>query len=240
MRDGEMQDELIERVADTLREPVRVSPAVDARVMAAVRAIAAGNAPAAVDAPEADFLVGSPTPTRELGLVRGGAPRRGAFGWLVRPRELRVSPLVGLAAAAGLAAVLLGVDASARRQGAAEVRREIAAAQQAPAQGAAPTVLVDAPGAGTPVGAMRVVSFVFAAPGAKQVSLAADFNDWAPDALPLTEAAPGVWSVAVPLAAGRYSYSFVVDGETWEADPAAPRAADDFGVPSSTLVVGAR
>ena len=110
----------------------------------------------------------------------------------------------------------------------------------APAQDGTTGAFVSGPTESAPAGAMRVVSFVFSAPGAAKVSLAADFNDWAPDALPLVQSAPGIWSVAVPLAPGRYAYSFVVDGETWEADPAAPRAVDDFGMPSSTLVVGAR
>ena len=240
MRDGEMNDELIERVAGTLREPVRVSPAVDARVMAAVRAIAAGHAPSAARAPEGDLLVGAPTPPRELSLVRQDG-RRGALGWLVRPRSLNVSPLGGLALAAGLAAIVVLADQRGRQVGASQLRDQLAAAAAAPgASEGAQAYKVYGPSESAPAGAMRVVSFTFAAPGASRVSLAADFNDWAPDALPLTQAAPGVWSVSVPLAAGRYSYSFVVDGETWEADPAAPRAADDFGVPSSTLVVGAR
>ena len=240
MRD-EMNDELIDRVAETLREPVRVSPAVDARVMAAVRAIAAG-APSPA-APEGDLLVGAPATPRELSLVGGGVPRarrRGALGWLTSPRELRVSPLAGLAVAAGLAAVVVTTASVARDAGADAVRAEIAAAQPAPVEGGAAGTFVSGPAESAPVGAMRVVSFVFAAPGAQKVSLAADFNDWAPDALPLVQSAAGIWSVAVPLAPGRYSYSFVVDGRTWEADPAAAPAVDDYGIPSSTLVVGAR
>jgi hypothetical protein len=35
-------------------------------------------------------------------------------------------------------------------------------------------------------------------------------------------------------------YAFVVDGSTWVADPPAPRGADDdYGVASSTILVGA-
>ena len=241
MRD-EMNDELIDRVAETLREPVRVSPAVDARVMAAVRAIAAG-APSGAGIPQADPLFAAPTPARELSIAahRDRAARRGALGWLTSPRELRVSPLLGLAVAAGLAAIVVTSATAAHRAGAERAREELVVAQQAaPAARGTEAIVVSGPTESAPAGAMRVVSFVFAAPGASSVSLAADFNDWAPGALPLVQSAPGVWSVAVPLAPGHYSYSFVVDGEKWEADPAAPRAADDFGMPSSTLVVGAR
>ena len=42
----------------------------------------------------------------------------------------------------------------------------------------------------------------------------------------------------VPLDAGRYTYSFVVDGARWLRDPAAPAApGDDFGRPSSVILV---
>jgi hypothetical protein len=45
------------------------------------------------------------------------------------------------------------------------------------------------------------------------------------------------WLLDVPLVPGRHVYSFVVDGDL-TADPAAPRAGDDdFGVPSSVVLV---
>jgi hypothetical protein len=48
------------------------------------------------------------------------------------------------------------------------------------------------------------------------------------------------WLIDVPLAPGRHVYSFMVDGDV-TPDPAAPRAGeDDFGVPSSVVLVGAR
>jgi 1,4-alpha-glucan branching enzyme len=85
------------------------------------------------------------------------------------------------------------------------------------------------------------VHFVFVAPDAKSVSVVGDFNDWKLDATPLTAARDrrGVWTVAVPLPPGRYTYTFVVDGETWVADPSAPPALeDDFGTPKSVVTVG--
>ena len=48
----------------------------------------------------------------------------------------------------------------------------------------------------------------------------------------------GVWSVSAPVPAGVHRYAFLVNGKQWVADPTAPRAAgDDFGQPSSALVV---
>ena len=41
------------------------------------------------------------------------------------------------------------------------------------------------------------------------------------------------------LPPGRYAYAFLVDGQRWIADPAAPPAVgDDFGRPSSVVTVG--
>ncbi len=86
--------------------------------------------------------------------------------------------------------------------------------------------------------AMRTpVQFVFVAEQAGQVSLVGDFNDWDPQATVLSRAAGGVWSVVVPLEPGRFTYSFVVDGKIWHADPEAPLTTHDFGRPSSVLYV---
>jgi 1,4-alpha-glucan branching enzyme len=85
-----------------------------------------------------------------------------------------------------------------------------------------------------------VVQFVVVIPDAHDVSLVGDFNDWDESATPMApRGADGIWSVTVPLAPGRYQYSFLVDGVTWVADPAAPRALeDDFGRPNSVVTVG--
>lgn len=87
-----------------------------------------------------------------------------------------------------------------------------------------------------------LVRFVVRAPGARQVSLVGDFNDWNQEATPLAqESAPGVWTVEIPLASGRHEYAFVVDGSAWLPDPAAPQVADaDFGRPNSVILVSSR
>jgi hypothetical protein len=83
------------------------------------------------------------------------------------------------------------------------------------------------------------VRFVFVAPYATRVSLVGDFNRWNPSAMPMRRSADGrAWLLDVPLTPGRHVYSFIVDGDL-APDPAAPRAGeDDFGVPSSVVLVG--
>ena len=83
-----------------------------------------------------------------------------------------------------------------------------------------------------------LVRFVLVAPYASRVALVGDFNGWNPSKMPMRRSADGrAWLLDVPLAPGRHVYSFVVDGDV-TADPAAPRAGDDdFGIPSSVVLV---
>ena len=53
---------------------------------------------------------------------------------------------------------------------------------------------------------------------ATAVLLAGSFNGWSATATPMTRDNLGHWTVALPLAPGRYEYKFVVDGE-WVCDP---------------------
>lgn len=187
-------DELIERAIETLREPVRMNAALDARVMAEI-----------ARAPD-----------------RGRDPRwRAAVSWFVRRPAVRLSPLTTLAVAAGIVLVTL-----------------VGRAWMAPA-GDAPTTAMAA--LATPAAvAAPAVQFVVVVREASSVALVGDFNDWDDTATPMAPVAGnGVWTVTVPLAAGRYRYSFLVDGLTWLPDPAAPRALDDdFGRPNSVVTVG--
>ncbi|HET7458429.1 MAG TPA: hypothetical protein VFJ74_12335 [Gemmatimonadaceae bacterium] len=150
-----------------------------------------------------------------------------AVPWYRRSVSVRLTPLGGLAslaAAASIAAVaFLGGRSTATTPG---VERAVATT----ATGTAPT---------TP-DTVRVVQFVFVAPGAKRVTLVGDFNGWDRDATQLRPGgARGLWTVALPLPAGRHEYAFVVDGTRWEADPAAAATAvtDDFGVVTSVVSV---
>jgi hypothetical protein len=81
-----------------------------------------------------------------------------------------------------------------------------------------------------------LVHFQLDAPQASAVSLAGDFSNWAPTYV-MTRSAPGVWTIVVPLAPGVHDYSFIVDGEKWVPDPAAPARDDGFGGKNSRIAV---
>jgi hypothetical protein len=86
-------------------------------------------------------------------------------------------------------------------------------------------------------GDTRDVRFMLDAPGASRVAVAGDFNRWQPVQLRRDERS-GHWVITLPIADGTYSYSFMVEGRRWVADPVAPAAPDDgFGSPSSVLIV---
>lgn len=132
-----------------------------------------------------------------------------AWEWLRRPRDLSISPLAAAAAVAALAGLVFWLG------------------PHAPARVA-----------GTAADT-TVVQFVLVAPGAASVSLIGDFNDWDAASTPMRPVKNGaIWSATIPLAAGQHRYAFLVDGSRWLADPAAPRAPDDFGTPSSVVTVG--
>jgi 1,4-alpha-glucan branching enzyme len=87
------------------------------------------------------------------------------------------------------------------------------------------------------------MTFVFIAPHATKVSVVGDFNQWNAEAAPMSrDRDTGVWTVSLPIAAGRHLYSFLsvgADGERWVADPYAPAAPDDgFGRVNSVVLVG--
>jgi hypothetical protein len=84
------------------------------------------------------------------------------------------------------------------------------------------------------------VRFVLSAPRAQQVSLAGTFNRWDPNATPLVRVdEEGTWTVTVPLSAGQHQYAFIVDGQRWVPDPAAPKVDDGFGRKNSVVSVSA-
>jgi hypothetical protein len=86
---------------------------------------------------------------------------------------------------------------------------------------------------------LEPVQFVLVAPSAHSVAVVGDFNDWGlNDSALVATNHQGVWSVTAPVPTGVHRYAFVVNGKEWVADPSAPRSAgDDFGLPSSALVV---
>jgi hypothetical protein len=88
-----------------------------------------------------------------------------------------------------------------------------------------------------------LMTFVFVAQGASNVSVVGDFNQWDAAATPMKRIEnSNAWTVTVPLSAGRHLYSFYAvgaDGEKWLADPNAPAVPDDgFGRVNSVVLVG--
>lgn len=137
--------------------------------------------------------------------------------WWRRRRTLVLSPLGGLALVAGFGAlmVLSGVGIG---------RRTVPA-----------PVAAVAPATDT----VHLVRFVIAAPGAKTVALAGDFNGWSRSTTFLDDIdGTGRWVITLPLTAGRHEYAFVVDGTQWLADPFGAAMRDEFGQESSVLLVG--
>jgi len=87
-------------------------------------------------------------------------------------------------------------------------------------------------------GTASVVRFSIRAPAAARVSLVGDFDRWDPAAMPMRRDGNGeTWMLDVHLPPGRHVFAYSVDGNL-ETDPMAARAVeDDFGVPSSVIVV---
>jgi hypothetical protein len=138
-------------------------------------------------------------------------------GPVAHPRMWTMRPALAIAAAA--ACVVLGV-----------------AAGIAVSRNNSPTLAESAPNALTK---LTTVRFVIVAPAARQVSLVGDFNQWDVSANPMRPSHDGVrWVLEVPLAPGRHTYAFVVDGDVLR-DPTAPTVVDDdFGMPNSIIFVG--
>jgi len=82
-------------------------------------------------------------------------------------------------------------------------------------------------------------SFSLAAPTARRVSLAGDFNDWDPEDMPMYKSSNGVWYLSVSLTPGRHEYRFIADG-VWQDDPASQRkVANAMGSENCVKTVGA-
>jgi len=81
------------------------------------------------------------------------------------------------------------------------------------------------------------MEFFLEAHSAKSVRLAADFTDWEKFSIEMTMAKNGIWSVAVPLSPGHYSYRFIVDDE-WCDDPhCTNRIPNSFGTTNGVIRV---
>jgi len=83
------------------------------------------------------------------------------------------------------------------------------------------------------------VMFTVHAPGASNVSLAGDFNNWSPDATPMVQQDRGdCFRALLPLAPGRYLYRYVIDGQWRKDDHNDYVEANPFGELNSVVEVG--
>lgn len=195
-------DPFIEEIAGELKRPVRFDSSFESRVMSAID-------PSIVSSNE----------------------QRKSTPWLLRPRIFYVSPLAGMAVAAGLVAVIT-----------------MSALQQVPNKGAEPTVVaIDEPTLPDPVFtevsnaagvAKYAAPFTYIDANAKSVSVVGSFNGWDSARNALTKSTDSVWTTNIMLAPGRYEYQLVVDGKLI-ADPSAQRTAkSEFGEANSVMIVG--
>jgi len=96
-----------------------------------------------------------------------------------------------------------------------------------------PRALPRPSGVGAPSPGLTRVSIE--APGASQVEIAGDWNQWKPE--PARRAANGVWYADLRLPPGEYRYAFRIDGMRWEVPDETQAADDGFGGRSAWLTV---
>jgi chromosome partitioning protein len=88
--------------------------------------------------------------------------------------------------------------------------------------------------------ALKEVVFTIAAPEAKDVFVAGDFNGWKTDDASRMEPNNGAWQKRFSLKAGKYRYRFVVDGR-WTDDPAnGLRETNPYGESDSLIEISQR
>ena len=84
---------------------------------------------------------------------------------------------------------------------------------------------------------LKTVTLKVAAPQAKEVYLAGEFNNWKLDDNSRMEQANGCWTKKLDLNNGKYRYRFVIDGN-WSEDPANPLTQlNSYGTLDSLLEV---
>jgi 1,4-alpha-glucan branching enzyme len=81
----------------------------------------------------------------------------------------------------------------------------------------------------------KPVSFYCAAPNAKTVELAGDFNHWRP--LPMERSLDGWWLAHVELCHGHHQYRFVIDGKPMLDPRAMGSVRDEHGDQVSLVAV---
>ena len=196
-------DPFIDEIAEQLRRPVRFDSSFESRVMASI----------------------------DPSIEARPNERRVTTPWLLRPRTFYVSPLAGLAVAAGLVAIItMSVLRTVPSKSLANARP-----QGLTPNGSPVTPIAYDPNAADPP--VVTAPFTYVARGAKSVAIVGNFNDWDVTKNVLTLSSDSVWTGNIRLAPGRYEYQIVVDGK-WIADPNAQHSArDEFGGTNSVLIV---
>ncbi len=89
------------------------------------------------------------------------------------------------------------------------------------------------------VGNLAPVVFTFQGAAKSSVQVIGNFNLWNPQGYEMkADPERGVWTLEVLLPAGRYEYSFLVDGKQVVADPEAVFSKDDgFGNRNSVIYI---
>jgi predicted carbohydrate-binding protein with CBM48 len=153
------------------------------------------------------------------------------------PRRMRVSILIGVAAAAAF--VGFAIRGAWPHAPAPQQTATFAPTGDAAVPAAAELRTV----ASSPNDALPVPQqFVIHSTTAHRVSVVGDFNRWNPESAPMTRSSNGaLWSVTIPILPGRHMYGFIVDDSTFilDPDPRFPKARDaDLGVEGSVVIVG--
>jgi len=85
--------------------------------------------------------------------------------------------------------------------------------------------------------ALFSVRFIYVDAQAKSVCLSGSFNQWSRQSHCMIREG-NTWSAVVLLPPGRYAYGFLIDGDTWQADPGAALSEESgFGTNNSILIV---
>jgi len=161
---------------------------------------------------------------------------------LESPRRVRVSILIGVAAAAAFVGFAIrGVWM--HEPGRPPVETFASTADVPTANAAAPATNALRAVASSPNDALPIPQqFVIHSKTAHRISVVGDFNRWNPASAPMTRSPnSALWSVTIPILPGRHMYGFIVDDSTFtlDPDPRFPKARDaDLGVEGSVVIVG--
>jgi 1,4-alpha-glucan branching enzyme len=87
---------------------------------------------------------------------------------------------------------------------------------------------------------MAKARFEVNCPGAREVFLAGEFNDWDPAARRMKRVRKGgdAFVAVLDLDPGRYEFKYVADGE-WHCSPDSPRVPNEQGTENSVIEVAA-